>query len=240
MSINNLTNYDSLYSANYSIGVGDLYFIKDLNINVKRDTNPGDILKLNAGNNIEWVPLEQVAAATLTRATFKFQDKDIISSDYSNLTMDFVSNNLKDPSDKIELGIDNTGSSQFITIDNKGNTTNRGVFLVMINYNVTMQDNEQCYQFKVEKKVALNNDNPNDGYDTTSRLGMCTTPVLKNLGNKFYQLTYYNVNTTFVVDSYVQGLEKVFIRIRCRKQNSEMENATLLGDSSSITIVRIS
>lgn len=239
MSLNYITSYDDLYHANQNIFVSEGVFTGDLNIAMSRQSpiNPdlpeiGSYLQLDGDGEPTWVGTTDIAEASITHASFTIQQTVIDNyPNFKTLLLDdlLVSASIPIALDKGSFSIDHTI---------------RGVFLVFVNYQVGIPGNNVCYEFKTETKIAPNNDNPNDGYNENSRLGLISSTIFNGLNEKFFIDKTYSFTTSFVIDTYTTNLNNTYVRFRCRKQNNTMTNGTInkVDDVvySSISVMRIS
>lgn len=236
MSLNNISDYASLYQASTEIFVDDLVFTGDLNIGMsKRNQGPdpnlpaeiGSIFQVNNDLEVTWKKYEQIDEAAITHATFSIKETDIDTTTFKTVQMEAGI-----VSASIPLAVDG------LTFSIPG--TLKGVFLVFVNYQVVIPGNNVCYEFKTETKVAENNNDPNVGFNTASRLGLLTTTVFSGLDEKFFTNKYYTFNTSFVIDSYTNtNTLNTYVRFRCRKQGDSMANGSLYNNSSSFNADKI-
>lgn len=233
MSLNQISNYSQLYEATEDIFVSDCVFNGDLNINMSRTSpiNPapapvGSYLVLNASSEVTWSTVQSLVDAELTNAVFGVQTVVIDSTDtFKTVPMTKIIESAQITYDALR---------KIFIIPN----TVKGVFLVFANYTFNIPGNGVCYEIKPEFKISPDNDNPDNGYDNTSRKGLLSTTVFSDLDNKFLDGPKYNFITSFVFDTYTTGLNNTYVRLRCRKQNSTMEDGRL--ESARISVIRIS
>lgn len=238
MSLNNITNYNELFSATTDVYLSDVVFENDLNINMST-ANVGDVLAVDDNSDIVWIAINELEGASIEHAVIEFKELTINTPEAPNPAEIIMKMNvlIPDASGKITIegGVDN---DLYIKIDN----TVKGTFIAYVNYVVDVPDNEQCYQFKTEFKVALNNDDPTTGFDANSNIGLCTTILSKDL------LTdpYFNVDnieqsttTVFTFGTYTEGLNNTYIRTRVKKLSPTMQDADIDANYSTITIVRL-
>jgi len=227
MSFNRISNYDDLYGGSENIIVNNMLMVRDLNISMTPAILPGSIL-LYDGTNFVWTPTASVPGGSVSHIKATINDTLINTEDFKLI-------NITESLPVGAGGVSVVGGSyiQF---------TEKGVYLVFINYQNKIKGNSLCYEMKTQIKYAADNVNPDVGFDTD--IGLCTTPVFRYAGPNIPYFDnasgrdLYNTTTSFSINTNNPGVN-TYLRFLCRKISQTYQDGQIMPDTSTISIIRL-